>query len=93
MGISRAGADKLKRAVIRGIESFSMICSEKELGISEEHDGVIILDGDAPVGIPWWTTWETRSSTFPSCQYGAGRVHHWHRARTGRRDQTRAARA
>ena len=43
---------KLKRAVIRGIESFSMICSEKELGISEEHDGVIILDGGAPVGMP-----------------------------------------
>ncbi len=43
---------KLKRAVIRGIESFSMICSEKELGISDEHEGVIILDPDAPVGMP-----------------------------------------
>ncbi len=43
---------KLKRAVIRGVESFSMICSEKELGISDEHEGVIILDADAPVGMP-----------------------------------------
>lgn len=43
---------KLKRMNIRGVESFSMICSEKELGISEEHDGVIILDDDAPVGMP-----------------------------------------
>jgi phenylalanyl-tRNA synthetase beta chain len=42
----------LKRAKIRGIESFSMICSEKELGISEEHEGVIIQDEDAPVGVP-----------------------------------------
>ncbi|NTV38090.1 MAG: hypothetical protein HGA82_02750, partial [Anaerolineales bacterium] len=42
----------LKRAVIRGVESFSMVCSEKELGISEEHEGVIILDADAPVGMP-----------------------------------------
>jgi phenylalanyl-tRNA synthetase beta chain len=42
----------LKRAKIRGVESYSMICSEKELGISEEHEGVIILDADAPVGIP-----------------------------------------
>jgi phenylalanyl-tRNA synthetase beta chain len=42
----------LKRAKIRGVDSYSMICSEKELGISEEHDGVIILDDDAPVGIP-----------------------------------------
>ena len=42
----------LKRAKIRGIESYSMVCSEKELGISEEHDGVIILDDDAPAGMP-----------------------------------------
>lgn len=43
---------KLKRAKIRGVESFSMVCSEKELGISEEHEGVIILDPDAPTGVP-----------------------------------------
>jgi phenylalanyl-tRNA synthetase beta chain len=42
----------LKRARIRGIESYSMICSEKELGISDDHEGVIILDDDAPVGAP-----------------------------------------
>jgi len=42
----------LKRAKIRGIESFSMVCSEKELGISDEHEGVIILDDDAPTGAP-----------------------------------------
>ena len=42
----------LKRAKIRGVDSYSMICSEKELGISEEHEGVIILDDDAPVGMP-----------------------------------------
>ena len=42
----------LKRAKIRGVESYSMVASEKELGISEEHDGIIILDDDAPVGMP-----------------------------------------
>jgi len=42
----------LKKAKIRGIESKSMVCSEKELGISDEHDGIILLDDDAPVGIP-----------------------------------------
>jgi len=42
----------LKRAKIRGFDSYSMICSEKELGISEDHEGVIILDDDAPVGAP-----------------------------------------
>ena len=42
----------LKRTKIRGVESFSMVCSEKELGISEEHEGVIFLDEDAPTGMP-----------------------------------------
>ncbi|RIK30689.1 MAG: phenylalanine--tRNA ligase subunit beta [Anaerolineae bacterium] len=41
----------LKRAKIRGVESYSMVCSEKELGISEEHEGIILLDDDAPVGM------------------------------------------
>lgn len=43
---------KLKSATIRGVESSSMICSEKELGVSEEHEGVILLDPDAPTGMP-----------------------------------------
>jgi phenylalanyl-tRNA synthetase beta chain len=42
----------LKRAKIRGVESYSMICSEKELGISDNHEGIIVLDDDAPVGMP-----------------------------------------
>lgn len=42
----------LKRAKIRGVESYSMVASEKELGISEEHEGIIILDDNAPVGMP-----------------------------------------
>src|SRR3972149_1661631 len=42
----------LKRAKIRGVESYSMVASEKELGISEEHEGIILLDDEAPVGMP-----------------------------------------
>ncbi len=42
----------LKRAKIRGVNSYSMVCSEKELGITEEHEGIILLDDDAPVGMP-----------------------------------------
>ena len=42
----------LKRAKIRGVESYSMVCSEKELGISEEHEGIILLEEDAPTGMP-----------------------------------------
>ena len=43
---------RIKKAKIRGIESSSMICSEKELGISDDHEGIIILDDDAQVGVP-----------------------------------------
>lgn len=42
----------LKPAVLRGIKNDSMVCSEKELGLSEEHDGIILLPDDAPVGSP-----------------------------------------
>ncbi|HET7375809.1 MAG TPA: phenylalanine--tRNA ligase subunit beta, partial [Anaerolineae bacterium] len=40
----------LKPAKLRGVKSDSMVCSEKELGLSDEHEGIIILDEDAPVG-------------------------------------------
>ncbi|MEA3459557.1 MAG: phenylalanine--tRNA ligase subunit beta, partial [Chloroflexota bacterium] len=42
----------LKPATIRGVRSEGMLCSEKELGISEEHEGIMILSDDAPVGTP-----------------------------------------
>lgn len=42
----------LKRTKIRGVESYSMICSEKELGISEEHEGIMFLDPEATPGTP-----------------------------------------
>lgn len=43
---------ELKRVKIRGIVSEGMICSEKELGISDNHEGIMILPDDAPVGKP-----------------------------------------
>jgi phenylalanyl-tRNA synthetase beta chain len=43
---------KLKPSKIRGVESSGMVCSERELGLSEEHEGIIILPEDAPVGMP-----------------------------------------
>lgn len=42
----------LKKTKIRGIESGCMVCSEKELGLSEDHEGIILLPDDAPVGTP-----------------------------------------
>ncbi|MBN2100263.1 MAG: phenylalanine--tRNA ligase subunit beta [Dehalococcoidia bacterium] len=43
---------RLKPAKIRGVASEGMACSEKELGISESHEGVLVLPADAPLGIP-----------------------------------------
>ena len=43
---------QLKPAKIRGVVSEGMACSEKELGISDKHEGVMILSPKAPLGIP-----------------------------------------
>src|SRR5437764_5041840 len=43
---------KLKPSKIRGIPSNGMVCSERELGLSEEHEGILILPEDAPLGMP-----------------------------------------
>jgi len=40
----------LSKAKIRGIESFGMLCSEKELKLSDNHDGIMILEDNAPLG-------------------------------------------
>ncbi|MEL6792988.1 MAG: phenylalanine--tRNA ligase subunit beta, partial [Pseudomonadota bacterium] len=41
----------LKPGVIRGVESNGMLCSEREMMISEDHDGIIDLPSDAPLGV------------------------------------------
>jgi phenylalanyl-tRNA synthetase beta chain len=43
---------ELKPAKIRGVESAGMVCSERELGLSEEHEGILVLPDNAPVGTP-----------------------------------------
>jgi phenylalanyl-tRNA synthetase beta chain len=43
----------LAKGVIRGVESNGMLCSEAELELSDDHDGIIDLPEDAPVGIPY----------------------------------------
>jgi len=42
----------LKPAKIRGVVSEGMVCSEKELGISDSHEGIMVLPAEAPVGTP-----------------------------------------
>ena len=43
----------LKKGVIRGVESNGMMCSERELLLSDEHNGIIDLPDDAPLGAPF----------------------------------------
>jgi phenylalanyl-tRNA synthetase beta chain len=41
---------QIKKAKIRGVESFGMICAEDEIGLGESHDGIMILDADKVAG-------------------------------------------
>lgn len=43
----------IKHSKIRGVESGGMLCSEKELGLKSESEGILILPSDAPVGLPF----------------------------------------
>jgi len=43
---------RLKRAKIRGVVSSGMVCSERELGISDSHEGIMVLPSNAPLGMP-----------------------------------------
>jgi len=44
------GGFKIKPAKIRGVESRGMICAEDELGISDDHSGIMVLDPTATIG-------------------------------------------
>jgi phenylalanyl-tRNA synthetase beta chain len=44
------GGFELKKSAIRGVESNGMMCSTRELELGEDHDGIIELPEDAPVG-------------------------------------------
>ncbi|MDH3738552.1 MAG: phenylalanine--tRNA ligase subunit beta, partial [Alphaproteobacteria bacterium] len=44
---------ELKAAKIRGVESNGMLVSEREMGMSDEHEGIIDLPDDAPLGAPF----------------------------------------
>ena len=51
-GSVMADGTKLKKAKLRGLESYGMMMSERELGISADHGGILLLDGSHEVGRP-----------------------------------------
>lgn len=52
-GCTLSGDFTIKKAKIRGIESLGMICAEDELGLGDNHDGIMVLDGDLEPGTPF----------------------------------------
>lgn len=47
------GDFKIKKSKLRGVVSNGMNCSERELGLGSDHDGIMILPAEAPVGEPF----------------------------------------
>jgi len=52
LGAELAGGIVIKKAKIRGVVSCGMICSERELGLSDDHSGILVLPSDAVSGTP-----------------------------------------
>ena len=52
IGTVLPGDFKIKKSKIRGVESFGMICAEDELGIGDDHAGIMVLPEDAVIGTP-----------------------------------------
>ena len=50
VGAVLPGDFEIKKAKLRGVESFGMLCSARELGLSEDHGGLYALPEDAPIG-------------------------------------------
>jgi len=50
VGAELAGGLKIRKARVRGVESFGMICSEVELGLGDDHSGIMVLDDEIQPG-------------------------------------------
>lgn len=67
IGAVLPGDFKIKKSKLRGVASMGMNCSERELGLGNDHDGIIILPEDAPVGMDF-TDYRGMSDTVIDCE-------------------------
>ena len=67
IGAHLPGDVKIKKSKLRGVESYGMNCSERELGLGSDHSGIMILPEDAPVGVDF-TDYYGISDTVVDCE-------------------------
>ena len=67
VGATLPGDVKIKKGKLRGIDSFGMNCSSRELGLDADHSGIMILPKDAPVGVDF-VEWKGMSDTVIDCE-------------------------
>lgn len=58
------GQFKIEKAKIRGLESFGMICSEAELELSDDKDGIMVLPYETEIGLPITTALKLNDVVF-----------------------------
>ena len=84
LGTVLPGDFKIKKSKIRGIESFGMICAEDELGIGNDHAGIMVLPDTAVVGTPAKEYLQLKTEAVIEYEITANRVDaasHWGVAR------------
>jgi phenylalanyl-tRNA synthetase beta chain len=67
VGAVLPGDVKIKKSKLRGVESYGMNCSERELGMGSDHAGIIILPKDAPIGVEY-SDYLGNSDTVIDCE-------------------------
>ena len=67
IGAVLPGDFKIKKSKLRGVESCGMNCSARELGLGNDHEGIMILPEDAPVGMDF-TDYLGMSDTVIDCE-------------------------
>ncbi|MDY2777725.1 MAG: phenylalanine--tRNA ligase subunit beta, partial [Collinsella sp.] len=67
VGAELPGGVKIKKSKLRGVVSMGMNCSARELGISGDHAGIMILPDGAPIGIPF-AQYRGTSDTVLDCE-------------------------
>ncbi len=67
VGAELPGGIKIKKSKLRGVVSWGMNCSARELGLSGDHSGIMILPEDAPVGVPF-AEYHNTADTVLDCE-------------------------